>query len=72
MRYVPVLLTKDKDLVKRMHALAKENRRFGYRRIAFVAAGRRVEGEHQESPKTVATRRAENPQESEEKAAIGA
>jgi transposase InsO family protein len=33
---VPVLLTKDKDLVKRMHALAKENRRFGYRRIAAL------------------------------------
>lgn len=31
---MPVLLTKNKDLVKRMHPLAKENPRFGYRRIA--------------------------------------
>lgn len=38
-RYVPVLPTKDKELVKRMHALAKENPRFGYRRIAALVRG---------------------------------
>lgn len=44
MRYQHRLPTKDKELVQRMHTLAKENPRFGYRRIAALlrAEGWRV------------------------------